>query len=224
MERKGGFIRKLEDALRGELPGEKSQTRMAPGIRLDNPHELSRNAAVLILLYPKHGKWHFVLVKRAVYPGVHSNQVGLPGGIHENGDPDLGATALRETREELGINDSSIRIIGQLSKLNIPVSGIEVAPFVGVYPELPTFRPDPAEVAYEIEVPLSDLMNPASRKEDIRTIYCKLVSVPFFSLGNEQVWGATAMMLSEFLDVLKQLENADPDHAVDPAREEGPGG
>ena len=210
MERSDRFIQKLEHALQGDLPGPVSQSKMAPELRLENSHDLYRNAGVLVLLYFKEEKWHLVLMKRPEYPGVHSNQVSLPGGIHEEGDPDLRATALRETREELGIDDSAIRLLGNLSKLHIPVSGIEVSPFVGVYPEKPVFSPDSTEVAYLIEVPLSDLISQENIKEEIRTILCKLVKVPYYEIGKEQIWGATAMILSEFLDVISRLEEVDP--------------
>ena len=80
-------------------------------------------------------------MRRPEYEGVHSNQVSLPGGIREDIDTDLGETALRETREELGIDDSSIQLMGKLSKLEIPVSGIEVTPFIGVHHDNPEFNP-----------------------------------------------------------------------------------
>jgi 8-oxo-dGTP pyrophosphatase MutT (NUDIX family) len=144
-------------------------------------------------------------MKRPEYPGVHSNQVSLPGGIHEDGDPDLEVTALRETREELGIEDSQIRVLGSISKLQIPVSGIEVTPFVGVYPEKPVFHPDPAEVSYLIQVRLTDLLRPETVKEDIRSILGKPVRVPYYDIMGEQVWGATAMILSEFLEIVSRI-------------------
>ncbi len=208
-EKMDGFIKQLSKSLKEPLPGPGSQYKMAPGIRLENNHDHYRNAAVLILLYLKAEKWNLVLMKRTKYPGVHSNQISLPGGIHENEDPDLSVTALRETREELGINDNKIHLLGQLSKLEIPISGIEVSPYVGVYPETPVFNPEPAEVSYLIEVPLADLLSHDSIKQEIRTILCKTVKVPFFQIGREHVWGATAMILSEFKDVVKRLNGVD---------------
>lgn len=203
MEEKDPLINKISASLKGKLPGRDSQFKMAPGVRLENNQGFYRNAAVMILLYRKEGKWHFILMKRPEYAGAHSGQVSLPGGIHEKEDPDMLATALRETREELGVDENFIRVLGSLSRLQIPVSGIEVSPFVGVYPPDPEFRPDPAEVDYLIEVPLDDLVNPSLVKDDVRAIHCRMVRVPYFSLEGEQVWGATAMILSEFLDVLE---------------------
>jgi 8-oxo-dGTP pyrophosphatase MutT (NUDIX family) len=196
----------LRECIQENLPGRNSQYRMAPGIRLENVHDLYRNAAVMILLYRREGNWHFVLMKRPEYIGAHSNQVSLPGGIREDADPDLQTTALRETREELGLDDSLIRVAGALTTLEIPVSGIEVTPFIGIFPGKPLFRPDPHEVSYLIEVPLKDLLMPEKVKQDVRTILCKPVKVPYFHLCGEQVWGATAMILSEFLEIIRKLK------------------
>jgi hypothetical protein len=95
-------------------------------------------------------------------------------------------------------------MLGKLSRLHIPVSGIEVLPVVGFYPEDPDFQPDPSEVAYLIEVPLDDLLNPGNTMEKFRTLMCKLVRVPYYKIGDEHVWGATAMILSEFLEVIRK--------------------
>ena len=164
----------------------------------------------MIILYRSEGQWLFVLMKRPEYIGAHSNQVSLPGGLREATDPDLVTTALRETREELGINDSLIQVLGSLTKLNIPVSGIEVSPFVGFYPGIPQFDPDPSEVSYLIEIPLADLLNPQNMRDGVRIILNKPVRVPYFHLEGEQVWGATAMILSEFLEILRKLEGFIP--------------
>ncbi len=206
MKNTENFIRQLSHSLEGDLPGRESQYRMAPEVRLENNHGFYRNAAVMILLYPDREQWYFVLMKRPEYAGAHSKQVSLPGGIYEDGDTDLEATALRETHEELGIDDSSIRVLGSLSKLHIPVSGIEVSPFVGMVPDKPLFHPDPSEVDYLIEVLLRDLLSPEKMKDDIRTLLCKPVRVPYFDIGGEQVWGATAMILSEFQDIIGRMQ------------------
>jgi 8-oxo-dGTP pyrophosphatase MutT (NUDIX family) len=197
------FIDQLEQALKSKLPGPKAQYKMAPELRLENKHGFYQNAAVMILLFMRNGTWRTVLMKRPEYAGAHSNQISLPGGKFEEGDTDLEATALREIREEIGIDDSGIRILGKLSHLHIPVSGIEVLPVVGFYPEEPDFQPDPSEVAYLIETPLKDLMDPLNAREKFRTLMCKMVRVPYFQIGKEHVWGATAMILSEFLEIMR---------------------
>ncbi len=197
------FIDQLEMDLKSILPGSKAQYKMAPELRLENRHGYYQNAAVMILLYIRTGAWHTVLMKRPEYAGAHSNQISLPGGKSEEGDASLEKTALREVREETGLDDNRIRILGNLSRLHIPVSGIEVLPVVGFYPEEPDFQPDPSEVAYLIEVSLEDLLNPRNTSEKFRTLMCKLVRVPYYIIGKEQVWGATAMILSEFLEVIR---------------------
>jgi 8-oxo-dGTP pyrophosphatase MutT (NUDIX family) len=197
------FIDQLALDLKSILPGRKAQYKMAPELRLDNRHGYYQNAAVMILLFIRAGSWHTVLMKRPEYAGAHSNQISLPGGKFEESDADLQETAMREIREEIGIDDKQIRILGCLSRLHIPVSGIEVLPLVGFYPDEPDFQPDPSEVAYLIEAPLEDLLNPVNSREKYRTLMCKLVKVPYFKIGVEQVWGATAMILSEFLEVIR---------------------
>ena len=197
------FIDQLALDLKSILPGRKAQYKMAPELRLDNRHGYYQNAAVMILLFIRAGSWHTVLMKRPEYAGAHSNQISLPGGKFEESDADLQETAMREIREEIGIDDKQIQILGCLSRLHIPVSGIEVLPLVGFYPDEPDFQPDPSEVTYLIEVPLEDLLNPVNSREKYRTLMCKLVKVPYFKIGEEQVWGATAMILSEFLEVIR---------------------
>lgn len=194
----------LEQDLKSGLPGQKAQYRMAPELRLEDHHGDYRHAAVMILLYLRDGAWHTVLMKRPEYPGVHSNQVSLPGGKFEAGDASLVDTALREMREETGIDDKRVRVLGKLSRLHIPVSGIEVWPVVGCIPEEPDFQPDPAEVAYLIEAKLEDLLNPKNTRNKFRAFMCKMVRVPYFNVGEEHVWGATAMILSEFLEVIRK--------------------
>jgi 8-oxo-dGTP pyrophosphatase MutT (NUDIX family) len=176
---------------------------MAPELRLENRHGYYRNAAVMILLYIRDGSWHTVLMKRPEYAGAHSNQISLPGGKFEAGDTDLKQTALREIREETGIDDGRIKVLGTLSRLHIAVSGIEVLPLVGYYAGEPDFQPDPAEVAYLVEASIEDLLHPRNTREKFRTLMCKLVKVPYFQIGEEHVWGATAMILSEFLEVIR---------------------
>ena len=197
------FIDQLELDLKSILPGRKAQYKMAPELRLENRQGYYQNAAVMILLFTRAGSWHTVLMKRPEYAGAHSNQISLPGGKYEDSDAGLEETALREIREEIGIDDGRIRILGHLSRLHIPVSGIEVLPVVGFYPEEPDFQPDSSEVAYLIEAPLEDLLHPRNTREKFRTLMCKLVKVPYFKIGEEQVWGATAMILSEFLGVIR---------------------
>lgn len=139
-----------------------------------------------------------VFIKRNEYDGPHSAQVSFPGGAWETEDISLEQTALRECREEIGV-DGHIEILGTLSPLHIPVSNYLVSPYVGWIESKPEFHPDPSEVQYVIEASLEGLLDPAMR--DMETLYHHQnpVEAPFYRVGKEKIWGATAMMLSEFL-------------------------
>ena len=167
-----------------------------------------RQAGVLLLLYPhaingRAPELFLTLTRRREYPGVHSGQISFPGGRREEGET-LQTTALRETAEEVGVLPESVRVIGQLSALYTPPSNFCIYPFVAFGRSRPTFRPDPREVAELIEAPLSLLLDPAIRKEE--TWHFENYGnrqVPFFELYGHKVWGATAMILSEFLTLLE---------------------
>ena len=190
------------------LPGEKVQLRMAPkGIRNFPPNKNMPNpAAVLILLFPVIDEPYTVLMKRTEYQGAHSGQISLPGGKIEAIDVDLAQTALRETKEELGILSEKINIIGKLTPLFIPVSGFDVHPYVGVITEKPDWNPDLNEVSYLIETSISELASAAVIKSEMRQLFGNELEVPFYHLHNEKIWGATAMMISEFLQIVGSIK------------------
>jgi len=194
------------ELLKQKLPGEKAQLRMAPTFR----GQLSSDgkpteAAVLALLYPSDGKTKLVFIKRNEYDGPHSAQVSFPGGARETGDLNLEQTALRETHEELGVH-GQIEVLGPLSPLHIPVSNFMVHPFVGCMDESPVFHPDPSEVQYVIEVSLRDLLKPSSRDSETIFHHEQSIEAPFYRVGKEKIWGATAMMLSEVLYLATSLQ------------------
>ena len=172
---------------------------MAPTFRGDpTSSEKPVQAAVLVLFYPSDGKTHLVFIKRNEYDGPHSAQVSFPGGAREAGDNTMEETALRETREEIGVS-GPIEILGSLTPLHIPVSNFKVYPFVGWMEEIPVFHPDPTEVQYVIEVSLKELLDPANRDSETRYHQALPIEAPFYRVGKEKIWGATAMMLSEVL-------------------------
>jgi 8-oxo-dGTP pyrophosphatase MutT (NUDIX family) len=201
-----GFIDKLQEHLTKPLPGKDAQFLMAPTFRIDIPNnENPELAAVLILLYPIQNKWHTVFMKRTEYPGAHSGQISFPGGKYETSDTYLKTTALRETEEEFGINSAEIKVIGSLTPLHIPVSKIDVHPFIGYLGYKPKFKPDSNEVAYLIEANLLELLNPSiiEAKPFKSGKYDGMV--PYYNIKGNHVWGATAMILSEFLEIVKKL-------------------
>jgi 8-oxo-dGTP pyrophosphatase MutT (NUDIX family) len=186
------------------LPGERAQNKMVPkGIRNfpqnDNPPS---SAAVLLLIFPVNSEPYTVFIKRTEYPGVHSGQISLPGGRIEATDVDLQHTALRETSEELGISSDNIKIIGKLSPLFIPVSRFEVNPYVGYTNYKPDWKPDFNEVTYAIETSIKELSSPQVVKSEIWHIHGNNLNVPFYHVKNEKIWGATAMIIAEFLEML----------------------
>lgn len=187
--------------LQGELPGVGAQQLMAPADRGTFPDQgPAVGAAVLMLLYPAGDDTRLVFIKRNEYDGPHSGQVSFPGGAWEPGDPDLQHTALRETREEIGVGEA-IEVVGALTPLHIPVSNYLVSPYVGWTEHTPVFRPDPSEVQYVIEASIKGLLDPVSRCMETWQRHGQPVETPFFRVGREKIWGATAMMLSELLQV-----------------------
>ncbi len=129
---------------------------------------------------------------------THRGQVSLPGGIQEPGES-LGQTALREAKEEVGVNPDRVRLMGSLSPVFIPPSGFLLHPFVGETRETPDFEINDTEVARVLKIPVSDLAAPENLLTETRNLHGTDYEVPYFLLGGEKIWGATAMVLSEFL-------------------------
>ncbi|WP_338039004.1 CoA pyrophosphatase [Maribacter litopenaei] len=166
-----------------------------------------RKAAVMALFYPdSRNMTHLLCILRKTYEGIHSNQVALPGGKAEREDGSLKITALRETYEEVGVNPKDVEIVRTISEVYIPPSNFEVQPFIGLYKEPKPFKIQESEVASLLEISLTDFLediNLTSKK--LSTSYAKEISVPAFKLNDYIIWGATAMMLSEIKDLLKQV-------------------
>jgi 8-oxo-dGTP pyrophosphatase MutT (NUDIX family) len=165
----------------------------------------SRLAAALVLLYPIDRHVHLVLTRRASSLDQHAGQISLPGGAVD-GDETIEATALREAREEIGLETASLRIIGQLSALYIPVSNFALHPVVAVSDRRPTLVPATAEVAHILEIPLAELRDPGRLRQGRRWRGIDAITVPYFELHGERVWGATAMVLGELLHLLHERE------------------
>lgn len=202
-------IQKLKQLLEGPLPGEPAHELMAPsarftGSQLPDPAQ-ARPSSVLILFYPCHGSWFLPFIQRPVYDGVHSGQISFPGGKCEEEDSDYCATALRESNEEIGIVQEDVQILGALTPLYIPNSNFHVYPHVGWVDYQPEFSPDPIEVDEVIEVPLDVLLNQENVKQLTRNINGVSLSAPYFDAEGYVIWGATAMILSEMLEVLRKI-------------------
>ena len=202
------FITQLKITINKDLPGEESHQKMRviydQSIELPFSKKNSTQAAVLILLYLADNEIYFFLTKRTDELKHHKGQISLPGGTQE-GNEKLIDTALRETQEEIGINKTSISIIGTITPLFVPVTGFMIYPFIGYSLNKLDPKPDPVEVATIFSVNISDLLNKENRTTEQRNIRGYDVQVPYFKLNDYQVWGATSMILSEFRDLIKSI-------------------
>lgn len=202
-------IARLRDALSRPLPGLNAQLRMAPEPRLGwDPLKFpdgARDGAALLLVYPHDDTVHVALTVRGSGLRNHTGQVSLPGGRVEAGET-FEAAALREAQEEIGVDPAMVATIGRLTPLHIPVSGYLLHPIVGFAPMRPAFQRAEWEVARIIEAPVLWLSDPAVIKREIRTRTVNGqaidVTVPYYDIDGEKVWGATAMVLAEFCAIL----------------------
>ena len=200
----------LQQAFTTKLPGKDAHVKMAPQTldlrRFTTSYsEPPKKSGVLLLFYPDQGAVYFPLIKRPQYPGVHSGQVGFPGGKMEPTDPDILFTALREAEEEIGIDASKVEVLGRLTDLYIPTSNFLVSPVVGFVSEKPSFVPEQREVARIIATEVISLFHPEVRKQTQLAVGGGMyLDTPYFAVEEEVVWGATAMILSELIQVLDQ--------------------
>ena len=206
------FLKHLPKLIDADLPAFESHLKMAPLERLESLKNSNisdknpRNAAVMMLFYPKNNNTHLVLIVRNSYEGVHSAQIAFPGGKYELDDENFAVTALRETHEEVGIQPDKIEIVKAFTELYIPPSNFMVYPFLGISKEELVFIPQPSEVANIIELPLSVFLDDALVVETIlSTSYADNITIPAFKIDGHVVWGATAMMMSELKDVVKRV-------------------
>ncbi len=196
-----------------KLPGKNSFLELAPPDRakqiLDGyiPNN-SVKAAVTLLFYGDYkNQTRLVLILRNKYKGVHSNQVAFPGGKKEISDLDLKETAIRETIEELGLLKKYIVIQKELTEIYIPPSNCIVKPYLCFYEKPPKFNPSSDEVAFIYNPLLEDLLRLKINKSKI-LIGDQPKIVPSFQIENNVVWGATAMIINEFVSLFKELINS----------------
>ncbi len=202
------LIQELKEKLSDPLPGPDAQYKMAHAVRRSYapPPEDARLAAVLALLYPKNEDWHLVLIERvSTNPkDRHRGQISFPGGKHEPEDPSLLYTAIREAEEEVGVVADVIHPLGALTELYIPVSNFLVHPFVGYLDHRPEFSPQLTEVQSILEVPFDYFLDEANIQFTDMTISkgITLRKVPYYNVADKVLWGATAMMLRELIEVV----------------------
>jgi 8-oxo-dGTP pyrophosphatase MutT (NUDIX family) len=204
----------LADALRARLlqplPGPTAQRTMAgvpphPGWSPDDRPDTARQAAALVLLYEDEGEATIALTLRRDDLPHHPGQLSLPGGALDPGESPLDA-ALREVDEEIGVPPSSVDLVGSLSTLWIPVSNFVLTPFVGICHTPPAFAPHTGEVAALVPLPLPLLTDPLRIKRATRNRDGIPVDFPYIDIGRHRLWGATAMVLAEFAEVVRTAE------------------
>lgn len=207
----GYFLDSISKIKNIPLPAETSQFKMSPPFRTElverykKKMAYAKRAGVMALCYPDlDQRTRIILILRKTYKGVHSAQIGFPGGKIEPGDSDLQMTALRETYEEVGVNMEQIEVLKQLTEVYIPPSNFYVQPFFGISKTTPSFVKQDDEVEDIVEVLLDHLLDDELvTSRYVPTSYNVEVEVPAFQLNGHVVWGATAMMLSEIKDLLK---------------------
>ncbi len=205
------FINELKVALAKPLPGSYAHELVMPEHRkgmLQSPYEMSAQlSSVAILFFPgNNGVPNIVFIKRVEYKGVHSGQISFPGGKSEKSDKDLYETAYRELFEEIGVERQSCETLGLLTELFVPPSNFIINPVVTAMQEVPILKMDPREVAEILTVPFDFFMesNAVSMNEVITSDMMSL-KVPGYLVNNHIIWGATAMILSELLQVVKNI-------------------
>lgn len=202
--------KKLKYRLSLPLPGIEAQLKMAHLERRLNITrykipDYARMGAVLILLYEDEGVLKTCFIERTQYDGVHSGQIAFPGGKKEPGET-LEQTAVREAEEEIGVKQGDIMLLGHLTELYIPPSNFLVHPFVGAISYKPDFFPQATEVAEVFEIKIDDLADVQLRGEKKITLgNGNILETPFFGIQGKTVWGATAMIISEFLEVIENI-------------------
>jgi 8-oxo-dGTP pyrophosphatase MutT (NUDIX family) len=196
----------------GQLPGQKAQSFMSPGERdrfgqVPTDH---RRAAVMALFHfgeREDSQLQLTFIRRSSRDARdrHAGQISFPGGSVEPQDDNLATTALRETEEEIGVPAGKIELLGELTDLYIPVSNFLVTPFVGFLAEKPVYVPQVTEVDEVIELPFAHFLRPQAKQTSDRTLVngLRLTKVPYWSVKEIEVWGATAMMTSELVALMK---------------------
>jgi 8-oxo-dGTP pyrophosphatase MutT (NUDIX family) len=198
----------LRRRLTEPLPGRDAHLRMAPNPRRwPAPGAVLRPAAALLLIYPHENGWWVPLTVRGADLRHHGGQVSLPGGRLDRPDESVIEAALREAHEEVGIVPGDVEVLGELTPLPIPVSGFLLHPVVGTSVARPAFVPAEAEVDRLIEVPVTRLLEPdvvAWERRVLSQMPDVTADIPYFALDGARVWGATAMVLAEFIAVLEE--------------------
>lgn len=207
------FSARLKQGMQLPLPGRAAQLLMAPQPRRHDPEPgvRPRPAAVLLPLYAQEHQIHTILIKRKPELQHHGGEISFPGGITEQEDADAVQTALREAQEEIGLAPETVEILGLLTPLYVPPSQNLVQPVVGWLNTPPSLNPNPSEVALIFQPSLQHFTRATTVSWHSEVRQGQTYIIPAYRLGEEYVWGATAMILSELLSLLCDLEYTYPE-------------
>lgn len=176
--------------------------------RINDP--TGRRASILVPLFKKENRYHILFAKRTNNVRYHKGEVSFPGGAYDEEDQTLETTAFRETFEEIGVENEKIEILGELDETRTITSNFIVSAFVGYldYSQV-TFKLHEVEVAELIEVPLLILLDPNNVREESYFYAGKHRPVYFYQYNQHVIWGATARILKQFLDLIAPLFPSD---------------
>ena len=202
------LIKKIQSELQKPLPGQEAQKAMAPLMhlkRFSQNTEKARKGGVLLLLSEQNNTLNISLIKRAKDGGAHSGQISFPGGKNEPTDLNIIETAKRETYEEIGVLPETIKILGSLSSLYIPVSNYLVFPAVGYAMQKPIFKANKSEVEEIVNIPLEYFMSEKYKTKGNIQVRNYQINTPFYKINGYEIWGATAMIINEFTEIVKRI-------------------
>jgi 8-oxo-dGTP pyrophosphatase MutT (NUDIX family) len=202
------ILKYLEEAFHGELPGIEAHRKMLPPGRSlassEDEMRLIKQSSILLLLFPEGEQIYTCLTRRPATMTFHPGQVSFPGGKVEKEDISAEMTALREAREEIGIDTTNIRILGKLSDLYLEVSGFSIQPFLAWVDKKPDFVVNSGEVEKLILFPISDFVKNETTSETVLDTFNGPLQIKYYPFNGEIIWGATAMILSELIEILKK--------------------
>ena len=205
---------KIKALLSKPLPGLQSHLKMAPPTRkaeLEAAIEaipFAKKSAVMILLFHENEKLKVVFIRRSFYVGIHAGQMAFPGGRFEESDVTVEETAFREIEEEIGIKRENIELLGRISDIYVPPSNFLISVFVGYLHEKPPYKPDEREVAEIIEIDFDEFLQ--TDNIGIKSFHVPsanhAVEAPYYRTSRCDIWGASAMVMSELIDLLTSKE------------------
>ena len=199
--------------LQKPLLGLTSHLKMAPPTRktelevAKKAMQFAKKSAVMILLFHEGEKLKVVFIRRSFYVGIHAGQMAFPGGRYEDSDVTVEETAFRELEEEIGIKRDKIELLGRISDIYVPPSNFLISVFVGYLSEKPFYTPDEREVAEVIEVDFEDFLKPeniAVKDFHVPSVN-HAVTAPYYQTTHCDIWGASAMVVSELVDMLQNV-------------------